>query len=124
MSELLILFAHGSRDPRWRATFEELAAAAAAQAGTDMVRLAYLELSEPTLECVVARAVGDGVVRMRVLPLFLAAGKHLSEDVARRVDESRAAHPGIDIELLPAVGEDERLRSLVRQIAAETVASR
>lgn len=123
-SELFILFAHGSRDPRWRATFEELAAAAAAEAGTDLVRLAYLELSEPTLEDVVERAVDDGAVRVRVLPLFLAAGKHLSEDVAKRVDEARAAHPGLDIELLPAVGEDERMRSLLRQIVAEAVASR
>ena len=123
-SELLILFAHGSRDPRWRATFEELAAAAAVEAGTDLVRLAYLELSEPTLEDVVERAVDDGAVRLRVLPLFLAAGKHLSEDVAKRVDEARATHPGLDIELLPAVGEDERMRSLLRQIVAETVASR
>ena len=122
-SELLILFAHGSRDPRWRATFEELAAAAAAEAGTDLVRLAYLELSEPTLQDVVERAVDDGAVRLRVLPLFLAAGKHLSEDVAKRVDEVRATHPGLDIELLPAVGEDERMRSLLRQIVAETVAS-
>lgn len=121
--ELLVLFAHGSRDPHWRATFEELEAAAAAEAGPDAVRLAYLELSEPALDQVIGQAARAGIHRLRVLPLFLAAGKHVSEDVAARVDEARARHPGLDIELMPAVGEDERLRSLLRQIVAEAVTS-
>ncbi len=50
----LVLYAHGSRDPRWRATFEELAAEAGAV-------LAYLELSAPTLDEVIDQAAGAGV---------------------------------------------------------------
>ena len=113
----LVLYAHGSRDPRWRATFEELAA----EAGSDTV-LAYLELSGPTLDEVIGRAAGAGVSRVRVLPLFLAVGKHMSEDVAARVAEAGARHPGIDIELLPAVGEDERVRSAIREVVREAAA--
>ena len=121
--ELLVLYAHGSRDPRWRATFEELAAAAAAEAGTGAVRLAYLELSAPTIAEVIGDAARAGIVRLRVLPLFLAAGKHTSEDVLARVDEARVRHPALDIELLPPVGEDVRMRSLLRQIVGDALTS-
>ena len=47
--ERLVLFAHGSPDPRWRAPFERLADEVAAEAGRERVRLAYMESAEPTL---------------------------------------------------------------------------
>jgi sirohydrochlorin cobaltochelatase len=118
-STQLVLYAHGSRDARWRSTFEQLAAVTASQVGPDAVQLAYLELSAPTLAATVKRAARAGVGRLRVLPLFFAAGKHLRDDVAARVDEARARHPQLEIELLPSVGEDERMRSLLRDIARE-----
>lgn len=115
----LVLYAHGSRDARWRATFEHLAAVTASQVGPEAVRLAYLELSAPTLAATAERAARAGVVRLRVLPLFLAPGKHVRDDVAARVAEARAQHPQLEIELLPSVGEDERMRSLLRDLASE-----
>jgi sirohydrochlorin ferrochelatase len=45
----LILFAHGSRDPRWRKPFEKLPSSVAAELGSKCVRLAYLEMFRPTL---------------------------------------------------------------------------
>lgn len=42
---LLVLFTHGSRDPRWLDPFEKLEAALRAKLGRDGVRLAHLETS-------------------------------------------------------------------------------
>jgi sirohydrochlorin cobaltochelatase len=111
----LVLYAHGSRDPRWRASFEGLA-------GEVGATLAYLELSGPTLDEVIDRAAAAGASRVRVLPLFLAVGKHMSEDVGARVAAAGARHPGVAIELLPAVGEDERVRAALRQVVREAAA--
>ncbi len=111
----LVLYAHGSRDPRWRAAFEELAAEAGAV-------LAYLELSRPTLDEVIDQAAGAGVSRVRVLPLFLAVGKHMSGDVGARVAAAGTRHPGIEIELLPAVGEDQRVRAALLQVVRDAAA--
>ena len=44
-----ILLAHGSRDPRWRASFEQLASALQARDPARRVWLAYLELASPSL---------------------------------------------------------------------------
>ena len=52
MSNGLILFAHGARDPRWAEPFEAIAAAVRARAPSVDVRLAFLELMAPDLPTV------------------------------------------------------------------------
>ncbi|MFY7857790.1 MAG: sirohydrochlorin chelatase, partial [Rubrivivax sp.] len=49
MSDGLILFAHGARDPRWSAPFEAVAAQVRAQRPGLSVRLAFLEFMSPSL---------------------------------------------------------------------------
>ena len=46
----LILFAHGSRDPRWAEPFESVRAALSRTEPGLAVRLAYLEFMAPTLD--------------------------------------------------------------------------
>ena len=56
------------------------------------------------------------------LPLFLSAGGHVSRDIPRLANAARREHPGLDIELLPPVGEYPRFRSMVRDIARSAIA--
>ena len=104
MSDPLILLAHGSRDPRWRAPFDELAASLAGRLDTPL-RLAYMELCEPSLESVAAELAADGYHRADVLPLFFAAGRHLREDVPRQIEALGIEHATLTLELLAPVGE-------------------
>lgn len=104
MHDALILLAHGSRDPRWRAPFDDLAAALAARTERPL-RLAYMELCEPSLERVAAELVAAGCQRAEILPLFFAAGRHLREDVPGQIDALRSEHPDLALELLAPVGE-------------------
>ncbi len=69
------------------------------------VRLAYLEIMTPNLADAGADLVAAGCQRVQVLPLFLGAGGHVRKDLPLLVDTLRAAHPGLDVILLPAVGE-------------------
>src|SRR5690554_7620059 len=81
MSYSLILLAHGSSDATWCAVFERLHQALAARLQTPL-RLAYMELSEPSLESTVAELAAQGTSRAEILPLFFAAGRseeHTSE---------------------------------------------
>jgi sirohydrochlorin cobaltochelatase len=41
-----------------------------------------------------------------IVPIFLGQGGHLLRDLPRLVEELRAAHPGIALSTVPAVGED------------------
>ena len=54
---------------------------------------------------------------MRVFPLFLGVGKHAREDLPLLVEQIRAAHPDVGIELLPAAGEFQQLTTLMADIA-------
>lgn len=104
MQHALILLAHGSRDPHWRAPFDALAEALSERLQTPL-RLAYMELCEPSLESVAAKLDAAGCRQADILPLFFAAGRHLREDVPGQIEALRAVHPALDLELLAPVGE-------------------
>lgn len=97
----LVLLVHGSRDPGWKATFVELVARLEA-AGERDVRVAYLRFEEPDLRSLAARLREQGVRRIRVLPVFFAAGRHLDEDVPALVREVEADGTGIRLLDAPA----------------------
>jgi sirohydrochlorin cobaltochelatase len=116
---MLILIAHGSREPRWLASVEELTESLQAEHGPDRVRLAYMQCASPTLMEVVSHAAKSGQTKFRVLPLFLTLGGHVARDIQNLVDEARQAHPGIDVQLLPPVGKHPLFMELLDKIIAE-----
>ena len=120
MKEGLVLFAHGSRDPEWARPFEAIAARLA---GTFVVKLAYLELMQPSLEAAVASLAAAGVRRIRVVPIFLGQGGHVKEDLPRRVAAARAGSPNVEISLEKAIGEQPAVIAAIAQ-AISTAMSR
>ena len=76
----LILFAHGSRDPQWRAPMESVAARAAALDPQTRVACAYLELMEPDLPACAATLAAEGVHEITIVPMFLGVGRHARPD--------------------------------------------
>ena len=113
---MLVLIAHGSNDPHWRASVERLAESLGAEFGEDKVRLAYLAYTPPTLMDVAADAVRSGVKRIRVLPLFLTARGHVDRDLRPLIDRLRKAHEAIEVELLPPIGQHRLFRELLGKI--------
>ena len=113
----IILFAHGSRDPLWRGPIEAVALDIRARQPDAAVRCAYLELCVPSLPDAAAELIAAGAQRVRVFPLFFGVGKHAREDLPLLIDQIKAAHPGVVIELLPAAGEYPQLTALIADIA-------
>jgi sirohydrochlorin cobaltochelatase len=116
---MLILVAHGSRDPKWRSSVEGLTESLQAELGPNRLRLAYMDITSPTLDDVVSEAVEAGVARVRVLPLFLANEGHVDRDIRPVVEELRAIHHSMEIELMPAVGQHRLFRELLAEIVSE-----
>ena len=116
----IVLLAHGSRDARWREPVEAVARRVAERAPAALVRCAYLELSQPDLRSAMAELVASGVGSVRVVPLFLGMGKHLREDLPGLLDELRALHPQVPVELARAVGEEPEVLDLLARIALKT----
>jgi sirohydrochlorin cobaltochelatase len=113
----LILFAHGSRDPLWRAPMEAVAARASALEPQTLVRCAYLELMSPDLPDCAAELAAQGVTQLTILPMFLGVGRHAREDLPALVEHLRLRHPTLQFTLRPAIGEDERVVDMLAQFA-------
>jgi sirohydrochlorin cobaltochelatase len=60
----------------------------------------------PSLPVEAAALAARGVREITIVPIFLGQGGHLLRDLPRLVEELRAAHPGIAVSTVPAVGED------------------
>jgi sirohydrochlorin cobaltochelatase len=114
----LILFAHGARDSRWAAPFEAVAEQVRALAPGALVRLAFLELTAPTLPEAAAQLAAEGCTRVCVLPLFLGAGGHVRKDLPQLLDQLRVQHPAMHFELQPAVGEAPAVIAAMAAVAA------
>jgi sirohydrochlorin cobaltochelatase len=102
----LILFAHGARAASWAAPFERLRDLVRAQTPDTDVSLAFLELMSPRLPERVAELAAMGVDDVTVVPVFLGQGGHVLRDLPLLLDELRAAHPGVSVRAVDAVGED------------------
>lgn len=117
----LILFAHGSRDPRWAEPFEAIREAVRARAPALPVQLAYLELMQPDLATAADALVAEGCTRIDVLPLFLGTGGHLRRDLPPMVDAIRARHPQVHATLHVAAGEAPALIAALAEHALSLV---
>ncbi|MGA8783929.1 MAG: CbiX/SirB N-terminal domain-containing protein [Polaromonas sp.] len=113
----VVLFAHGSRDPQWRVPIEAIATYIRASQPDTPVCCAYLEICTPSLPDAATQLIAAGARQLRIFPVFLGVGKHAREDLPLLIEQLRAEHPGVPIELLPTAGEYERLTALMAEIA-------
>jgi sirohydrochlorin cobaltochelatase len=120
----LILFAHGARDPRWAEPFVRLRHKVAAARPATPVVLAFLELMKPDLVGAAAELVAVGCTALRIVPVFLGQGGHVREDLPAQIRAVEAAHPGIEVALRPAVGEDDAVLDRIAEVAVRGIAER
>lgn len=106
MARALVLFAHGARAASWAVPFERLREASQARLPGTEVALAFLELMTPNLPDTVEAMVARGVDEVTVVPVFLGQGGHLLRDLPALADTIRAAHPGLSLRVVGAIGED------------------
>ena len=113
----ILLFAHGARDPAWAEPFQRIAAQLRQARPGLPVELAFLELMSPTLAQSVALLARSGIRRVTLIPLFLAQGGHLREDLPRLLDGIRHEHPGIRIDVTQAIGDAPELTDAIARWA-------
>ena len=104
--QTLVLFAHGARDPRWAGPFQRLQAILQARKPEVNVGLAFLEFMTPDLPTLVADAVAQGSLDIALVPIFLGQGGHVLRDLPVLLEQLRETHPGLEIRVAQAVGEN------------------
>jgi len=119
LKEGIVLFAHGSREPEWAKPFERIAAALSSRGL--LVRIAYLELMQPSLDQAIAELVARKVSAIRIVPVFFGMGGHVREDLPRLV---AAANPPVKVTIDPPIGEQAQvLEAIAAAIARDARAS-
>jgi sirohydrochlorin cobaltochelatase len=104
-SQAIILFAHGARDPEWAAPFGIIQKQLQAARPETQVVLAFQDFMTPSLEAAVAQSAAQGAKRIVLVPLFMAQGGHLKQDLPLLVGKIRQQHPRIELQVLPAIGD-------------------
>ena len=109
----ILLFAHGARDPSWAEPFRRIVARLRHKQPGIRVELAFLELMQPTLDSAIAGLAAEGIGHVTVVPLFLAQGGHLKQDLPRLLDDIRRHHPALRIDITTAIGDSEDLTNAI-----------
>lgn len=120
MKAAIVLFAHGARDPEWAQPFEKMRAQIQARVSETPVVLAFLELMQPSLADAIANLDAQGVQQLTLIPLFLARGGHLKNDLPKLIAQIQTQHPRVTLQLSPAIGEvDSILQQLSEWVVQE-----
>ena len=117
----IILFGHGARDSRWREPFDRLATLWQAQYADTPVRLAFLEMMEPSLEQATASLVTMGVDHITVVPVFFGQGGHLRNDFPELLQDCQEKFPKVTLSATQAVGEDLAVLQAIIDFAARAL---
>lgn len=118
MKRGIVLFAHGSRDPQWGEPVQRLAGIVAKRDAGVSVVTAFLEHLPPPLEQAVATLAERGVDDITVVPVFIAQGGHLKQDLPRIVAAIRETHPDLSIKLAPAMGDSDAVLEAMAEFAS------
>ena len=111
----LLLVAHGSRRPASNDEVRRLADALRERAGNGYasVSCAFLELAEPSIPAGIDACVAAGASEIVVLPYFLAAGRHVVNDIPGAVAERQQAHPQVRMRITPYLGAAQDIPALL-----------
>lgn len=116
--ETFVLVGHGSRDPRSAQALERLTARVASLTDAP-VRLAFLELSEPLLEDVLAQVSG----RVRIVPLLLGSAFHARVDLPGRLEAVAGTRADLELSIAGVLGPhallDAAMAAPARQLLAQ-----
>jgi sirohydrochlorin cobaltochelatase len=114
-----LLFAHGSRDPAWRAPMDNVARRMLEINPAACVRCAFLELTQPDIFSVVNELLALDRTHFTIVPMFLGVGKHAREDMPLLLAQLQQRHPQAHFVLKMSIGEDPRVIELLANIALD-----
>jgi len=115
----LLVVAHGSRraasNDEVRALTEQLRPQAESEFGH--VACAFLELADPLIPDGLQQCLQAGAKDVVLLPYFLSAGRHVTEDIPNIVAEFTTAHPTLNVHISPHLGTEPSLPAALLQLA-------
>jgi len=113
----LLIIAHGSRRRQANAEIEQLVERlrVLSTGSYAIVKHAFLEFAEPTIDETIAELVAAGCRQVVVFPYFLSAGSHVSIDIPAAIDKARRQYPPVTFRITRHLGDLEAVATLILQ---------
>lgn len=111
---VLVVVAHGSRDPRSKQTVDAIADRIRVRRPDLDVRVAFLDLVDPSVEAVVDEIESEGIRSATMLPLLLGKAFHARIDLPALLEAARVRHPHLSLVQADVLGDDRRLIDALR----------
>ncbi len=100
----VLLIAHGSRRSEANDDLVQLAEILRGKQVYPIVETAYLEVAEPGIVAAAEKCIEAGASRVKMLPYFLSAGAHVTDDLEQHRRELAVRFPRVMFELCPPLG--------------------
>jgi sirohydrochlorin ferrochelatase len=108
----LLLVDHGSRRMEANASLAVMAERIRARQPGIICRHAHMELAQPDIPVAFVELVAAGASDIRVVPYFLAPGRHASEDIPRIVAQAAVGFPAVTWKIAECLGPHDLLVEL------------
>ena len=118
----LLLVAHGSRRAASNNEVRELTDKLRDVASDrfEQIECAFLELAEPLIPDGISCCINQGAEEVIILPYFLSAGRHVSEDIPGIVAETQSHYPNIPLRIAPYLGESTDIVQTLVKLATKS----
>jgi sirohydrochlorin ferrochelatase len=108
-----LILAHGSKRQETERIMDSLVAKVKLKTGEELVYPAYLQFSEQNLEKGIEYLIDKGVKKVKIVPMFIFDGVHVTSDIPGELDEIKAKHPEVEFEMSRHIGDDDKLAEII-----------
>jgi sirohydrochlorin ferrochelatase len=118
--QALVLIAHGSRRQASNEEVKQLAARVQ-QSASDrypLIKAGFLEIASPSIPEAIEACIESGATTVVVVPYFLAAGRHVAEDIPGIVKPVAEQHPQVAIRISEHIGMSASMTRLILDSAS------
>lgn len=118
--QALVLIAHGSRRQASNQEVTNLALGLKKSAGKhyQIVEAGFLEIAKPSIPEAIESCIESGATSVIVVPYFLAAGRHVAEDIPQIVRPVGERHPHVSIRISEHIGMSNSMPRLILDSAS------
>ena len=113
--EALIIVAHGSKVKSSNDEIVDIMLKIKNSVKDDEILVfhAFLELSEPSIFMALNKAIAENCKIIKIFPYFLAAGKHVQEDIPCEIKKFKKQYPQIEFVILPHIGKCAGIEDMI-----------
>ncbi|MBT5221603.1 MAG: hypothetical protein HON51_01105 [Gammaproteobacteria bacterium] len=118
---VLLLVAHGSRRQESNLEIESLSRKIAKFESKefDKVMPAFLEFASPSIREAIKECSEMGATKVTILPYFLSAGVHITQDIPNEIIEASQNTPDLDIQIANYFGSRDEIAEILMKTALD-----